>query len=74
MESKDSKHDLVLYLKGALVSVVEEHEDSHLEGGYLQYVLPCVGARYLCASYAYLGPVLLRRQRTEHNTSGTWLE
>ncbi len=34
--------DRRLYLKGRLLSVVEEHEDGHLEGGHLQNVLPCV--------------------------------
>ena len=50
------------YLKGGLVSVVEQHEDGHLEGGHLEYVLARVGARHLGPAHAYLGPVLLQRE------------
>lgn len=41
-------------LKGELLSVVEEHEDGHLEGRNLQDVLPGVGAGHLCSSYSKL--------------------
>lgn len=43
-----------VYLKGGLLSVVEKHEDGHLEGGDLQDVLPGVGAGYLGSSYSDL--------------------
>ena len=57
----------VLYLKGGLVSVIEEHEDGHLEGGDLKDVLPGVGARHLGPSHPGLRPVLLDT-RNKHGT------
>lgn len=48
-----------MYLKGELLSVVEQHEDGHLKGGDLQDVLPGVGAGYLGSSYSDLRSILL---------------
>lgn len=42
------------YLKGELLSVVEEHKDGHLEGGHLEDVLPGVRARHLSTTHAHL--------------------
>lgn len=53
--------ECILYLEGALLSTVEEHEYGHLEGGHLQYVLPCVRTRYLRSSNTQLRPILLQR-------------
>lgn len=41
------------YLKSALFSVIEEHEDGHLEGGDLQYVLPGVRTCHLSTSHTH---------------------
>lgn len=41
------------HLKSALFSVVEEHENGHLEGGDLQYVLTGVRARHLGSSHTH---------------------
>lgn len=48
------KRHSILYLKDGFLSVVEKHEDGHLEGGDLQDVLPGVGACYLGASHSHL--------------------
>lgn len=42
------------HLKSALFSVVEEHEDGHLEGGDLEYVLASVRPRHLCTAHTHL--------------------
>lgn len=57
-----------IYFKCELLSVVEEHEDGHLEGGHLQDVLPGVGASYLRSSYSKLRPILLSNGKQD-----TWL-
>lgn len=36
----DEEVSVGAHLKGELFSVIKEHEDGHLEGGDLQYVLP----------------------------------
>lgn len=51
------------YLKGELLSVVEEHKDGHLKGGHLENVLPGVGARHLSAAHAHVRAVLLAKER-----------
>lgn len=48
-----------VYLEGGLLSVVEQHEDGHLEGGHLQDVLPGVGASHLSSAHSHLRPILL---------------
>lgn len=55
-QSSPSKY---IYFKCELLSVVEEHEDGHLEGRNLQDVLPGVGASYLRSSYSELRSILL---------------
>lgn len=59
-----SRHQ-TLYLEGWLLSVVEKHEDSHLEGGDLKDVLPGVGACHLGSSHSDLWPILLLTCRGE---------
>lgn len=41
-----------MHLKGGLLSVVEKHENGHLEGGHLEYVLSSIGACHLGTTYS----------------------
>lgn len=43
----------MLHLESALFSVIEEHENGHLEGGNLQYVLAGVRACHLRTSHTH---------------------
>lgn len=50
------------HLKSALFSVVEEHEDGHLEGGDLQDVLSSIWTCNLGSTYTHLRTILLQKK------------
>lgn len=47
------------HLKGQPFSVIEEHEDGHLDGGHLQYVLPS----HLSIAHASICTIFLQIQQ-----------